>query len=123
MFLVRRSIVLTNVDKSLLLIMILGITLGIITHFILDMLTPEGVWFTPFVLLNRILRLISSRVNLPEKIHFVPNVRLFATGGDWEMFIQRVLKILTAIAVLWFLFNIFSPSIMKIFPYEIDFIQ
>ena len=118
MYLVKKSTLITNANRSLLMLILMGITLGIVTHFILDMLTPEGVWFSPFVILNRIFRKISLNVNLPEKIHFVPHRRFFATGGDWEMFIQRVLKILTVIAVLWFLLNIFSPSILNFIPFE-----
>ena len=116
--LVKVSSYLDTLDKAILLNILTGISLGITTHFILDMLTPEGVWFTPLVILNRVLKLISPRINLPEKIHFVPHMGVFATGGAWEMFIRRVLKFLTVTSILWFLADIISPSIFEFLPFE-----
>ena len=115
---VSNFLTLNAVDKSILSIVITGISLGIIAHFILDMLTPEGVWISWLVILNRIGRLINPRLNLPEKIHFVPHAKFFATGGDWEMFIRRVLKVLTVISILWFLISNFSPELMSLIPFE-----
>lgn len=58
----------------------MGLVLGLISHLVLDMLTPSGVWFLGGVLVNK---LVGHRV-LPEKIRFVPNSKFFATGGKWE---------------------------------------
>lgn len=111
----------TAIDTSISSIILMGICLGIITHFILDVLTPDGVWLCGFVVLNRLLRKINPRIHLPEKLHFVPKSHFFATGNKWEEFIRKVLKVLTIIAFILFLLNIFSIDFMNIIPFKISF--
>ena len=107
------------IEKFILSSAITGISLGVIAHFILDMLTPEGVWISWLMLLNRLLKQISPMINLPEKIHFVPHMRVFATGSAWELFVRRVLKIATVIALIWFLISAFN--LVDLIPYEMYF--
>ena len=85
------------------------------------MLTPEGVWVSWLVLLNRFGRLFYPRFNLPEKIHFVPHMRMFVTGSNWELFVRRVLKISTVIALLWFLYSLLSATGINILPFDLYF--
>ena len=56
-----------------------GFILGIISHLILDMLTPEGIWSIVLTGVGK-----AFKINVPEKIHFVPKSKFFATGGSWE---------------------------------------
>lgn len=114
-----------SVDLCILLLMLSGICIGIIAHFILDMLTPDGVWFTLGVLVNKLLSLILKREVklLPEKLHFVPKSRIFATGGSWELFVRRVVRVLTYISIAYFIVAVAFPEIghwiMSLIPYEI----
>lgn len=92
-----------EVNCVLISLVLMGVSLGIIAHFILDAITPEGIWLVGMVTLNRIFKVINIKVKLPEKVHLVPKSKFFATGGAWETAIQKVLQICTTIAVIWFL--------------------
>lgn len=112
-------------DTMFLTLILTGICLGVAAHFILDMLTPEGVWNTLVVLLNRFI----FKNKLPrrlEKWHFVPKLKCFATDSKWEDFIYKVLKIATVVSVIYLLlFVVFRTqflSLFSLFPYRIEFL-
>lgn len=67
-------------------IMFTGVTLGLLAHLSLDMLTPEGIWSLPLCLLKKVFKLpISGR------FHLVPHVGFFATDGPWETVVRFML--------------------------------
>ena len=108
----QRFFSLSGFDGAILSLILTGLSLGIIAHFILDMLTPEGVWNSVVVILNRVF----LKGKIPkrfEKWHFVPRWKCFATGSKWECFVQKVLKIATVIAIIWFLLTLFIPNWMS----------
>ena len=101
-----------------------GLCLGIASHLLLDMLTPEGVWCSIMVLLNKFI----FRGKLPhwmEKWHFVPNWKVFHTGSTWEEFVYKVLRVLTYLAFIYLVLTIFFAdrinSLMSLIPYRIEF--
>jgi len=111
-------------DILLLTLVLTGICLGIVAHFVLDLLTPEGVWNTFAVLLNRFV----LKGKLPrhfEKWHFVPKMRCFATGSSWEDFIYKVLRVLTVVSVVYLLITVFFPSqisyLIDLIPYRLEY--
>ena len=76
-----------------------GFILGIISHLILDMLTPEGIWSIVLTGVGK-----AFKINVPEKIHFVPKSKFFATGGSWEKFVRWVMWVISFILlvrILW----------------------
>lgn len=87
----------------------IGLVLGLLSHLVLDMLTPSGVWCLLFVGLNK---LIGRRV-LPEKIHFVPNRKFFATGGTWESWWRWGMGVVS--------FFVFFYIIYTMLPYQLIF--
>ena len=115
----------TSIDLCILSLMLAGLALGIVMHFILDMLTPEGVWLTCGVVINKVLSLVLKREIklLPEKIHFVPKWRIFATGSAWENFVRKILRVATYITIVYFLMFIAFPKagewLFGLFPYEL----
>lgn len=102
-----------NVDNIVWLMILQGMILGIISHMILDMLTPEGIWSLVFVVLNKVMKKSKKRIKFPEKIHLVPSKEFFATDGPWEKIIRFI---------LWLMCFIFlAKVIIDISPYEISF--
>lgn len=81
-----------------------GFVLGLISHLVLDMLTPSGVWSIVNMMLNR---LVGRRV-LPEKIRFVPNTSFFATGGKWEELWRWGMGVVSIIIFFYLLYDL-SP--------------
>lgn len=67
-----------------------GFILGVVSHMILDLLTPEGIWCIGLGLVGK----ISGSKSLPRKIHFVPKSRFFATGGVWEKLVRYVMWVI-----------------------------
>lgn len=111
---------LTAADSTIITLVLTGICLGVVAHFILDALTPEGIWLVGFAVLNWVLGLFKLKLRLPQKLHLVPKTQFFATGGSWEQFVQKILKICTVLALLWFAWVQFAPVIVQYLPFEIQ---
>lgn len=108
------------VDSLLLSIALMGVTIGLIAHLVLDMLTTEGIWSILLVVLSRVVRKINPRIkNFPEKLHIVPSLHFFRTGDKWEMFVQKVIKILNVCATLYLIWTIFDVG--SLLPFKITF--
>ena len=111
------SIFNSGTDIAIASLVITGLCIGMIAHLVLDMLTPEGVWVFFLVFLNRGLKL----KKIPEKIHFVPKSKFFATGGKWELLIQRLVKVATVIAILYLVLFVYYSGWIAYLPFEISF--
>lgn len=88
-----------------------GFILGIISHLILDMLTPEGIWCTFSTTLSRVLK-----IKVPEKIHLVPKTKFFATGGTWEKLVRYLMWVISFILLIRILYGM-SPYQINWTPY------
>jgi membrane-bound metal-dependent hydrolase YbcI (DUF457 family) len=74
-----------KLDLSLLRLLVYGLSIGIFSHLILDALTPEGIHLIPNI-----------------KIHLVPKIAFFRTGGLWEKLVCVMLYIaIGALLVYW----------------------
>ncbi len=92
------------VDTSILTLILMGICIGIIAHFLLDMITPDGIVSVVGTTANAIFKRFKLSIRVPERIRLVPRTQFFATGGKWERFIQIVLKIGTVGSILYILY-------------------
>ena len=93
-------------EKAILMLVGMGFALGLISHMILDLLTPEGLWSLLFIGLGKIFGFLKSV--LPRKIRLVPYMRFFYTGGKWESFVRTVLWVLSIILLVRIVY-ILSP--------------
>lgn len=112
------------VDISIVSLILVGIGLGVVAHFILDMLTPQGIWMVSFMGVNKLISLIARKEVrlLPEKLHFVPKWSIFATGSGWESLVCKLLSISTVVLVVYVGVTAFYPNLLDtLFPYEIHF--
>lgn len=114
------SLEVATYDTVILSLILMGIALGVTAHFILDILTPEGITSVLRVAFNWVYNLSAKkrkkRKKTRVKVSLVPNKEYFATGGKWETFIQKLLKVLTVLAVLYEGYIAFSPYL----PYSIS---
>lgn len=99
-----------SVESTIFVLLGEGFLLGVVSHLILDMLTPEGVWFISSVALKKITR---TKKVFPQKISFVPNIKFFSTSGPWETLVRRILWGICAL--------LFVRLIYLISPYRIVF--
>lgn len=105
-------------DLVILRLALMGVCIGVLAHFLLDVITPEGIWLSGCCIFNKLIR----HKILPEKLHLVPKGHsFFATGGKWEMFIRKVLQIGTWIALVWLLLSVFWPNWVDYIPFTISF--
>lgn len=97
---------LSGAGAGMLSLAVMGIGLGLISHLILDMLTPSGVWFVSFIAVNAFIGLfVRKKVRLlPEKVRFVPNTAFFSTGNGWEKIINGLLSVCGVLGVLTVIF-------------------
>lgn len=100
----------SGAEREIVLLVGLGFSLGLISHIILDMLTPEGIWSVLFILLGEIP--VIGKV-FPRKIRLVPYKKFFYTGGKWESFIRKLLWLLSIV--------LFIRILYSLQPYEIFF--
>ena len=87
----------------------MGFILGVISHLILDMITPEGIWS---ILLVGVGRVTGNKV-MPKKLRLVPDSKFFSTGGPWESLVRNILWICCVV--------LFIRLIYLMTPYRITF--
>ena len=100
-----------SAEKAILMLVGLGFSLGLVSHMLLDMLTPEGLWSLLFIGIGKIFSFLKSI--LPRKIRLVPYTKFFYTGGKWESFVRTVLWVLSIILLV--------RIVYILSPYEIVF--
>ena len=86
----------TTADLAILRLISIGLILGVVSHLILDMLTPEGVWSV----FKCTLRTVTKYKKVKNKISFVPNTSFFRTGGSWESLVRRILWLMCILLVI-----------------------
>lgn len=109
------------VDTAILTLVLTGICLGIIAHFILDSITPEGILIVGLAIINKFLKMFNPRINIPTRISLVPKTEFFVTGGKWEKFIQKVLNVATYVGLIWFFYVLISPFLSELIPFNLEF--
>lgn len=76
----------SGVDVIIIRLISLGLILGIISHMVLDMLTPEGIWSLVSIIISKV-----TGIKTPKKLHLVPDKKFFATDGPWEKWVRKVM--------------------------------
>lgn len=87
----------------------MGFILGVISHLILDMITPEGIW--SFILVG--ISKVTGKKLIPKKLRLVPDSKFFSTGGPWESLVRNILWICCVV--------LFIRLIYLMTPYRITF--
>lgn len=93
-------------NKDIILLVGTGFTLGLFAHWVYDAITPEGVTFTPFSLVNA---LAGGKQVLPKRFHLVPSKPIrrgqyksyFATGSGWEKKVNAFSRFLAWVLLIW----------------------
>lgn len=109
------------VDLAILTLVFTGITMGVLAHLVLDMLTNDGIWFVSLVILNKLINLVFPRFKFRHKISLVPNKPYYAGDGVWENKVRKLLGKLTTLALCWFLGVLIFPVAKDLIPFEIYF--
>lgn len=109
------------VDTMIATLVLTGICMGIIAHFILDSITSEGVWLISLVILEKVLKIFNPRINIPKVFRLVPKKKYFSVGGEWEKKVQKVLNVATKVALVWFFYVLISPFLSELIPFQIEF--
>lgn len=78
---------LNGTEITILALAVLGITAGLVSHFLLDIMTRDGITI--------------GKVN----IRVVPDTALFGAGTDYERIVRRLLYVLTTVLFIYILFR------------------
>ena len=97
------------VDTAILSLIVMGLVLGVIAHFILDSLTPDGIKLVGCKIINNILKAMKVKIRLPERFRLVPRTHFFSTDGPWEKLIQWLLKLGTVVSLIYLGYCIAIP--------------
>lgn len=97
---VMRTSFFTGADAIIFRLIATGFLLGLISHLVLDMLTPGGV----HSLLGMSLRKFGVK-KAPVKLRLVPKSEFFATSGTWEKIVRRVLWLIAIILLLYIVYT------------------
>lgn len=92
-----------SANQVIAMLVFFGLTLGVISHMFLDMLTPEGIWSILFVVIRNF-----TGLKLPKKVHLVPKSGYFATDGPWERIVRCFLWAFCVVLVIRLLY-LLSP--------------
>lgn len=88
------------VDVILLRLFLTGLVLGVLSHLVLDLLTPEGIWSLSGVLENA----FGVKTGLPKKINLVPNSKFFSTGGTFESIVRLLLWVISWLLLMYVIY-------------------
>lgn len=88
----------SNVNGVIFKLVMFGFVLGLISHLVLDAITPEGIWC------------IIPSVIRRKKVTFrlVPRTKFFATGGPWESIIRTLMWVVIILLCIYVIY-IASP--------------
>lgn len=98
-------------DAVIIRLIALGLILGIISHLLLDMLTPEGIWCISTSLIGK----VTKNKLIPQKISLVPNTKFFRTGGAWESIVRLIMWLICLV--------LFFKIVFSVSPYTISFLK
>ena len=97
-------------NVSILALMVTGLTLGILSHLVLDMLTCEGIYFA----IGYFIKVLFPKVPMIKTIRLVPDWHTFTTGSPYELNIRASLNALPFFALAY--------VVVLLFGYELVFI-
>lgn len=88
----------SNANTIILKLVLMGFVLGLISHLVLDSLTPAGIWCIIPSIIGR--RRVAFRL--------VPKTKFFATGGSWELIVRTIMYFVIIILGIYILYTM-SP--------------
>lgn len=98
------------IDQALMHLILVGTTLGMLSHLVLDALTTDGI----HLLLTRLINVTvfrKVRFQLPEKLHLVPRSKRFSCESKWESFVKGLLSILTILSLGYLVITLECPDL------------
>ena len=98
------------IDLALIHLMLVGVSLGMLSHLALDALTTDGIHLLLLRGINVTL-LGRSKFQLPEKLHLVPRSKLFSCESKWESFVRGLLHILTIFSLGYLIMLLECPDL------------
>ena len=94
-------------DGIILLLVFEGLIFGCLSHLVLDLLTPDGIWS---FILTLICRVFGRKKKSLVKLRLVPNVKFMSTSedGSWETIVRRVVVIMSVLVGVYVVYTL-SP--------------
>src|SRR5690606_25142593 len=94
----------TSPDIAIMVLILTGLTLGILSHLILDMLTTDGIYFA----IGYFIKVIAPRVPMITTIRLVPRWSTFNTGSPYELNVRAALNVIQFFALGYAVITLFG---------------
>lgn len=102
------SWVLSSSDIVIASLIMTGVVIGIIAHFIYDILTPEGIKLVGVMIINSVFH-----TKLKDTVSLVPKSKFFATSGSWETFIRNLSTVATWVLTVYIVVTTVDPNFVS----------
>lgn len=103
LYLLHRVIQSGNVSYEMVTVRLIltGVLIGYLSHVVLDMMTPGGIWSIVGVVINHVVK----KAILPTKLRLVPKWHWLRTGSNYEDVVRSILSVGTALMVVYLVYE------------------
>ncbi|MEC2463372.1 metal-dependent hydrolase [Bacillus cereus] len=95
---------------AIAVLLLTGLSLGVLSHLVLDLLTAEGINFATGI----IIKTFFPRTPMIEKIRLVPKRSTFTTGSPYELMIRYSLNVIQYFLLGYSILTFFGYSITTV---------
>lgn len=105
------------VDSVILDLFVTGLSLGVISHIVLDAMTYEGSVFA----IGTFIKTMWPRVPMITNVRLVPKIKTFTTGSPYEKMVRRILLQTQFVLMLLVVASFFGISMETIVDYILSY--
>ncbi|MGF2714961.1 metal-dependent hydrolase [Bacillus cereus] len=91
-------------------LLLTGLSLGVLSHLVLDLLTAEGIKFATGIIINTFF----PRIPMIESIRLVPKWHTFTTGSPYELTVRYSLNVIQYFLLGYSILTFFGYSIITV---------
>lgn len=108
-----------TVDRVILDLFVMGLSLGVVSHILLDAMTYEGSVFA----IGTFIKTMWPKVPMITNVRLVPKIKTFTTGSPYEKMVRRILLQTQFVLMLLVVASFFGISMETIVDYILSYIR
>ena len=108
-----------TVDRVILDLFVMGLSLGVVSHILLDAMTYEGSVFA----IGTFIKTMWPKVPMITNVRLVPKIKTFTTGSPYEKMVRRILLQTQFVLMLLVIASFFGISMETIVDYILSYIR
>lgn len=108
-----------TVDRVILDLFVMGLSLGVVSHILLDAMTYEGSVFA----IGTFIKTMWPKVPMITNVRLVPKIKTFTTGSPYEKMVRRILLQTQFVLMLLVVASFFGINMETIVDYILSYIK